>query len=533
MLRSHITNLGCRPSSLIRRLCVSQRLYNDNIGKKKEIAKKKTGGLFEDVSKSASAAPASMPSNNGIDRLMKKDNKPYLPQTSYDRVSYEYPGLPNEDEFTKHSNKIRKPKTANRWSRQLPKIATIVVAIWGGYLIMVWFYPPEDESDSNSLLDPNHFHKFRITHKHQIDDDHYLIEVMPKSFHWQYSFYADYQSNSIWNGDRIWSVEIKQPQISVVRSYTPLPLYFMKSERTRSGEEDPLLRVIDNDMNDYEKNGTMTFYIKKYSDGEVSRFICNKNVGDELELRGPHYEYRFPYHPLKNYFERPRFRDLPSRMEAEPVLELLKKANKIPDYDNISFFAGGTGIAPALQVLFSKNPYRGHVDLHYSAQKDLELGPLRRFLFFLSKLDRITLHEHYDSVPKSMLNKKMINQPEKSNFVGKTRIENQLKNDPTLNPEEALKLRMAILNEDEEINRSSEAAIAKDIERAARFKNALEQAKVTSQQKKSHPALSIVCGPDGYISYVAGKKLLETNEQGPVSGLLGERGWSNSNVYKL
>lgn len=505
----------------------------DENNEKKEIAKDEgSKEVFNVKSKPSSAAPAPMDANSGIEKLLKKDNKPYIPKMKHERLTYEYPGLPNEDEFTRHANKIQTPKPVNRWSRQLPKIATIVVALWGGYLIMVWLYPAEDESDSNDLLDPYHFHKFRITHKKQIDEDHYLVEVMPKYSSWQLSYYANYDSKSIWNGDRLWSVEIKQPQISVVRSYTPLPLYFMKSERTRSGEEEPLLRVIENDMNDYDKNGVMTFYIKKYGDGEVSRFICDKNVGEELELRGPHVEYRFPYHPLKDVYERPRFRDLPSRVEPEPSLDNIKKTNKIPDCDNLVFFAAGTGIAPILQTLFSRNPYRGFVDIHYSARKELELEPFRRFLFFLSKLDRISLHEHYDSSPKTRLNKKAIFAPMTSNYVGALRLEKELVADSTLTAEERLRMRMAILN-DQEPEETKINPTLKDAKRAPRFENALEQAMVTAQFKKSLPALSLVCGPDGYLSYVAGPKLWATNEQGPVGGLLGEKGWNNLNVYKL
>ena len=36
-------------------------------------------------------------------------------------------------------------------------------------------------------------------------------------------------------------------------------------------------------------------------------------------------------------------------------------------------------------------------------------------------------------------------------------------------------------------------------------------------------SLAIVCGPDGFIDYVAGAKDLVRNKQGPVNGLLGDK----------
>ena len=98
-----------------------------------------------------------------------------------------------------------------------------------------------------------------------------------------------------------------------------------------------------------------------------------------------------------------------------------------------------------------------------------------------------------------------------------------------LSPEEALKLRMQILNGDDKY----QDQIINDDLRVHRYKNAIEQAIVTSKELKKPSSLSLVCGPDGYIDYVAGNKHAEVNEQGPIKGLLGEKDWDNSNTYKL
>lgn len=525
-----------RPSSLYKFI---QRCKSNSSKPKKEDNHELTSsnenknevGTFKVKSTSSPASPAPMDPNSSVSHLMKKDNKPYIPKLKHDRLSYEYPGLPNQDDFTKHTNE-KKPKIVNRWSRYFPKIITAAFVLWGAYAIKVWVYQPEVGSDSHELLDPTQFHKFIVANKEAIDDDHYLIELVPKHTRWQYSYFNNYESKSIWNGDRIWSVDVKHPDIMIVRAYTPLPLFFLKSEHTRSGDKKPLLKVVNNDANDYDKQGTMCLYVKKYNDGEVSRYITNKNIGDELELRGPNIEYKFPYHPLKQFHQRPIFRDLPSKVEAEPLVEKIKTVNKIPDFDNLTFYAAGTGIAPILQVLLSRNPYRGYVDLHYSAQKAGELKPLERFIFFLEKLDRIKFHNHYDTIPKSRLNAKDIHKPEPSNYISPLHLEQNDNLTHQLSPEEALKLRMKILNGDDNVDSKPSDEYEPD-SRTPRFENAIEQAIVTSKQIKEPSSLALVCGPDGYVDYVAGTKYAETNEQGPIEGLLGKNNWDNTNTYKL
>ncbi|KAK6201301.1 uncharacterized protein RJT21DRAFT_120350 [Scheffersomyces amazonensis] len=516
--------------------------FNSSTSKKDELTssnqKDKDVSNYHIKQTTSKSAPAPIdPIESGLDQLVKKNVKPYIPKLQHQRLSYEYPGLPNEDEFTK----VQGPKLTTRWSRYIPKILSGIVLVWAGYSIKVWIYAPEKGADSKELLNPQEFHKFIITHKEQIDNDHYLIEVIPKYDHWRYSFLTNYEEKSVWNGDRIWSVDIKQPEIMVVRSYTPLPLYFLKSEYTRSGEKKPLLKVINPEIEEYDHGGVMTFYIKRYNDGEVSRYITSRNIGDELELRGPNVEYKFPYHPLKKFHTRPIFRDLPSKIEAESLLDGIKKVHQIPEFDNINFYGAGTGIAPILQVLMSRNPYRGFINIHYSAQKPGELQPLARFMFFLEKIDRVAVHYHYDN-EKSGLTSKDISDPVPPNYVSAQRLEAQAQAQaqPEAQPEavDVLQLRMDILKDNDKKHSSATETATNpvtesEIERAPRYENAIQQALVTSTQPKKDASLSIVCGPDGYVEYVAGAKDLVHNEQGPIGGLLSNHKWDTYNVYKL
>lgn len=474
---------------------------------------------------SSSSSPAPFELHQDLEKYMKKDRKVYIPKLKHERLTFEYPGLPNEDNITKEAIE-GKPKVINRWSRYVPKIVTLLIGVWGAYTIKVWFYTPQDGSDSKELLDANRFQKFIITHKEDIDDDHFLIEVKPKFDFWQYSYYANYDANSIWNGDRVWSVEIKQPEIMVLRFYTPLPLFFMKSEYTRSGEKKPLLRVINPENNDYDNGGVMCFYIKKYQNGEVSRYIYGKNAGDELELRGPHVDFKFPYHPLKKFHTRPVFKDLPSKVEPEPLVEGIKNRRKISDFDNLTFFAGGTGIAPILQVLLSRNPYRGFVTVHYSAQSDGEIQPFERFIYFLEKLDRLKFIKHIDSNPSSKLVARDLGTPESANFLSYMKLENSLKS-------EKLHYVSSPQNSEEKKTMSENTKGGQDKNKRGPFyKNALEQARDTSSLTKKGSSLALICGPEGYVSFVAGQKA-SIDDQGPIGGLLGENGWDNTNTYKL
>lgn len=109
----------------------------------------------------------------------------------------------------------------------------------------------------------------------------------------------------------IWNVHFKQPQLQIVRAYTPLP-----SPDTGSEKDTSRLR----------------FLIRNDRYGEVSSYIHRLPVGSQIELRGPNLEYEIS-----------------------------------PHVKQIVFFAGGTGIAPALQVahaLFGSKEYGKDRKLH-------------------------------------------------------------------------------------------------------------------------------------------------------------------------
>jgi cytochrome-b5 reductase len=91
-----------------------------------------------------------------------------------------------------------------------------------------------------------------------------------------------------------WSLQVKQPELQIARSYTPLP------------------PVSDSPSTE------LRFLIRKEYKGEVSSYLDSLRVGSQVDVRGPYTGI-----------------DLPA------------------DLKKVVFLAGGTGIAPALQVAYT------------------------------------------------------------------------------------------------------------------------------------------------------------------------------------
>ncbi|OAA72460.1 cytochrome c mitochondrial import factor [Cordyceps fumosorosea ARSEF 2679] len=94
----------------------------------------------------------------------------------------------------------------------------------------------------------------------------------------------------------LWSVEFKQPEVQIARNYTPLPP--LEGERLEDGK--------------------LRFYVRSIPGGEMSTYLGRLGVGREVWLRGTH----------------PGF-DVAARLGSQR---------------NVVFLAGGTGVAPAVQV---------------------------------------------------------------------------------------------------------------------------------------------------------------------------------------
>ncbi|CUS21783.1 LAQU0S04e00694g1_1 [Lachancea quebecensis] len=295
--------------------------------------------------------------------------------------------------------------------------------------------------DSNIELSEDYFTKYQVTQNLRLDDEHTMLELKP----------LRPQSTNLWElmkSKKLWSVQIKQPEIMVVRNYTPLPLQKLEDGNFVALEEG------DN------AGGKFWLYLKKYKQGEVARWLSKLPEGHVIELRGPFIDFEFPHLPDHNTFQTPR----ESTQQSYTTV-----------YDILACTAG-TGIAPVMQLLLTAGDPR-KVQLLHSCRSKSDLGPLYSFFNQLEHTGRLQFHLFESTAGRDI---------------------RQIQS-------EALKLIPMPSGNQRNI--------------PARLED------------KLHPSFALVCGPDPYITTVSGTKY--DLSQGPVEGLLSQRGWSERNVYKL
>lgn len=312
----------------------------------------------------------------------------------------------------------------------------LLVGTAAGIGAISWYsyYHLQDKSQDgeiSGLLNPYEFSKYSITKRVLCDESHFLLELTPKD---------NIQGNQLWSSETLnhsWSIEIKQPFLMVTRNYTPLPISINEDDEveTLSFTETPTSKKTT--QQDYSK---LVLFIKKYADGEVSRWLQDLPMNEVVEVRGPYIDYTIP-----------------------------------PSKKTVNFFCAGTGIVTALQFVLTHNNVRSNIrknwNVFYSCHSVSDLGPLRQLLLDLPTVSSTT------------------------------------NNDMQLNIFEDIKSQ----NISENINRIFSS--------------------LPPLPAKSNDQLSIVCGPDSYIDAIAGEKI--DLEQGPVKGILSQKGWTSDNVYKL
>ncbi|EXJ81141.1 hypothetical protein A1O3_07429 [Capronia epimyces CBS 606.96] len=176
------------------------------------------------------------------------------------------------------------PHTQDR-SRSKYAPRRLVIAIFSGAgLIAGWQLYNIYGKDSS-------FAAYSLLSKERVSSTASIFHLKPEGGAQDFERYTDARKRGIWN------VHFKQPQLQIVRAYTPLP---------------PL------DSVGGEKQRELRFLIRNDPHGEVSGYLHRLPIGAEVEMRGPNVEYEFN-----------------------------------PDVRQIVFLAGGTGIAPALQAAYA------------------------------------------------------------------------------------------------------------------------------------------------------------------------------------
>lgn len=171
-----------------------------------------------------------------------------------------------------------------------PALAAVLLA--GGGAV----YYASTPSAQEKTLNQDTFVPYTITSRENISSSSFIFTVEPQHPNPSPSFLKnDPAEPSAWRYP-LWSVEFKQPEVQIARNYTPLPPL----------EGEPL------------EDGKLRFYVRSIPGGEMSNYLGRLGPGREVWLRGTH----------------PGF-DVPTRLGAQK---------------NVVFLAGGTGVAPAMQV---------------------------------------------------------------------------------------------------------------------------------------------------------------------------------------
>lgn len=397
--------------------------------------------------------------------LVKKaeENIPSKLPSGVHRVEYEYPPPPRIPP--------KPPRESSAWRRHFP----LLMGLGGlGWALYAWNYIFNSPGEETSILTPDKFAKFRVTCRQELTPDLALIELSPK---YHASVELMKSGSRLWNGKKLWSVQVKHPDIQIGRHYTPLPLYFMQSPGT-----EPLLRITSGEQAD---DGRFVVLVKKYADGEMSRYLHSLPPGSDVELRGPFIEHQFNYTKADMQEPRAPMQDVPTRVPPDS-----------PDLwgPNIAFYTGGTGIAPALQCLLSPfNPPKGFVHVFHSVKSREEI-PVKRFLFFLESAGRSKFHFFVDNENKYLQASDI---PQPTAFQEYANVE--------------------------------EGGSRKN----KKYKSALQQNADPdyAQSKDTSPNFAVVCGPPGYITFVSGDPGLKFEKD--IGGLLGLQGWTKDITTRM
>lgn len=316
-------------------------------------------------------------------------------------------------------------------------------------------------STSGVSLNPDTFTTYNLVHKQPVSSTSAIFTLRNPNGA------SDPQSLKEGWKRSVWSVQVKQPQLQIARAYTPLP----------PTPDAPL------DSNGEAED--LRFLIRQEEGGEVSTYLHRLPEQSTIELRGPNTECELP----------------------EGIQEVI-------------FLAGGTGIAPAMQVahaLGQRPRSRMHI-LWANRRREECLGGV-------SDEGETRAHTKGRSTWwKSLLG---LQQP-----TVQTTLEDNHSEQSTgviVQDLNALKAQsnahtrglMVQYYVDDEKTFIKPADVARRL------------GQDTPEQNISKVIL--VSGPNGFIDYWAGKKLWVGGQevQGPLGGVLGQvdlKGWS---VFKL
>ena len=304
-------------------------------------------------------------------------------------------------------------------------------------------------------LNPKVFQPFILKSKDRVSDTSSLFTLTPAQP-------AQQSYEEIWRKG-IWSVQVKQPQLQIARPYTPIPPVTLGSDELPSGS----LRLL----------------IRHDRRGELSGYLHKLPLNAKIDVRGPSIEYEIP----------------------EDISEIL-------------FLAGGTGIAPALQVAHA---------LHERNKKGERL-PKLRILWANRRRDECqggaSKNENYPGPWASMW---------AGFYASGTNPSSQISAEDT-KPSPTVKML-------KQLGERYQGRLAVDyfVDEEKRYINEGELRRSftidESPESRVGRRLVLVSGPDGFVNYLAGPKTWKNGQevQGPLRGLLAQIDHPGWEIWKL
>ncbi|KAJ4320504.1 hypothetical protein N0V94_003367 [Neodidymelliopsis sp. IMI 364377] len=327
------------------------------------------------------------------------------------------------------------------------------------------FFAPSKSSDAS--LNPHTFTPYTLVDKQPVSSTSAIFTLRNANG------IPDSQSVKEVEKRSVWSVQIKQPQLQIARAYTPLP-------HTADGKKD------ENAPQD------MRLLIRQETRGEVSTYLHRLPEHSTLELRGPNAEFEMP----RNVKE-------------------------------VIFLAGGTGIAPAMQVaqaLSRRTGSKMHILWANRRREECVGGVSDDQGSAKPTQTRLGWWKSVLAGSSETATLVALSDDEKSDTPqGKGLIVKEL---------DALKERSTVVSTVTTKNLSVQYYVDEE-ETFIQPEDVTKRMASTSQEKGSK--LIIVSGPDGFIEHWAGRKLwMDGREvQGPLGGVLKGMDLGDWKVFKL
>ncbi|KAI0020283.1 hypothetical protein F4780DRAFT_779637 [Xylariomycetidae sp. FL0641] len=232
------------------------------------------------------------------------------------------------------------------WTRRRRRRRQLTLASLSG-ILAIWLCAralADADADAEAGLNPRAFRAFEVVAREPVSATAFVLSLRGG----QEDGRKEMEKGRIrdaWDHG-LWSVEVKQPQLQIARHYTPLPpAAAATTTTTGKGDEGSTVAASgDADADaDADDTSTIRLLVRRVPGGEMSAYLAKQRVGDVVWLRGPHLG-----------FDVARRLGLDRNNNNNAASSPSSSAEDDDDAaaaGDVVFVAGGTGIAPALQVV--------------------------------------------------------------------------------------------------------------------------------------------------------------------------------------